>query len=199
MEAENKSQFAKMALIGGAVILGAIAVIKLLGGDEDESDKVIEQVQTDFTNKIKALGLLKKNERGIIDYEQFKSLFKLCAQTSKDMGYSEKQEAIAERRKAYKAEDWDKYGEIALKATQQEEILFTNCLQQASDEMGISEQDMQMAQAMYMQNPQCLQDLQQIQQTPASLIEVKMTREQTIKEFMLFEKQRMDIMIQMMS
>jgi hypothetical protein len=79
MEPEQKSQFAKMALIGGAVLLGAIAVIKLLGGDDDEREKQVEVIQKEFQDKIKQLGPLKRNEKGIIEFSQFKSIFQICA------------------------------------------------------------------------------------------------------------------------
>ena len=73
MEKDAKSQIVKMAFIGGAFVLGLIAIVKLMGSENEKE----EISNNEFITKLKALGKITVTNN-VIDYNQYKKLCEIC-------------------------------------------------------------------------------------------------------------------------
>lgn len=132
------------ALIGGVALIGAAIAYKLVSGSDD--GKVEENVpgEEELDDDLEQIGDL-ETEQGHIKFEQFLKIFQICSFYGKTIFNKEKKKLIAERREAYKAEDWTKYEQIVQEMTQKEEQHVQHKLTEIIGKLGISEEQFQRA------------------------------------------------------
>ena len=96
------------ALIGGVALIGAAIAYKLVSGSEEKGDAVDQADDMDEDADLEQIGEL-ETEQGHIKFDQFLKIFQICSFYGKTIFNKEKKKLVAERREAYKAEDWAKY------------------------------------------------------------------------------------------
>ena len=92
------------ALIGGIALIGAAIAYKMVSsGEADVKDDL--PGEDEMENDLEEIGDL-ETEQGHIKFEQFLKIFQICSFYGKTVFAKEKKSLIANRREAYKAEDW---------------------------------------------------------------------------------------------
>jgi len=94
------------ALIGGVALIGAAIAYKMVSGSDEVKDDLPGEEEEDAD--LEQIGEL-ETEQGHIKFDQFLKIFQICSFYGKTIFNKEKKKLIAERREAYKAEDWVKY------------------------------------------------------------------------------------------
>ena len=124
------------ALIGGVAVLGAAVAYHL-------ANRQSEEVEDDIEDDLAQLGEPQYEPSGMLKFEYFLDIFKICSFYGKSQFKQKKKDYIRQRRAALAKNDDKEYEKIVMQMTQEEEMLIQSKLVEIIEKIGLSEMDFQ--------------------------------------------------------
>ena len=147
------------AAAGLGLLVGAAYVFHSMSSGKEESGSHLTQLYAD----VEALGPVKKDPNGMINFVYYKDLFCVIQKHTKLVFAEEKVALMKQRREFLKAGNVAEYKEIVKRMIEAEEKLGMDLMQDVMEHINVSEQEFGQTHQIYMQNPQTQQLLMQAQ------------------------------------
>lgn len=201
MVESNKNKGLFLGIAAATAVVGAALLYHFVFADEAEEDGA-----TGIQAELEDAGLaeVKKHPNGaMLDPQYMLKLLNFVTTTARKRRQGDRDAAIAQRREAYKAENWDEYRDIIkdqfMKEDQMCQVVMREVLDHLTD---TSEQEFQQTMGMMAQNPQYAQMIMAAQQgklpsddqMAKAQSRPKLEKAKTLKAFQTSKQLTMDAM-----
>ena len=182
--------------IGAAVaVVGAAVVFHLVSNKESAEGNGLNEALTE----IQALGEPKRDPTGRLAFNYYKQVFFIIMKHARQSFAAEKAELLKKRRELLKAGKNEEYKNLVGEMIQKEERVGAELLQEAMENIGLSEQEFMTTHQHYMYNPQTQQELMQGQMAaPAKGKAPTLSKQKTKEIFLDSEEKKFESMKAMM-
>ena len=124
VEKANDNKTLWLGLAAAGALIGAALLFHWVSSDEDEEDGATQAGNPQkLTKDLEAAKLfdVKKSPQGTLDDQYFLSLLQFVGTASRERTKGLRTKCMGDRRKFYKAEDWEKYEKIIKLALEAED------------------------------------------------------------------------------